>query len=666
MVEIRSFRDLIRLYFIYQREFRLACLSALILVILGAFLLPPKYVSEARLLVKPGRENATLPIEISDRQAMIAPVSQRDPVMDDEKILTGRPVIRKVAERYWNELSNAQPPQGAWKRLKYHVRQGAGKVMEAGRSVLEFCGVVEEQTPVERLAAKLEKSFNVSHTAGSMVMELDFAWGDPAVAQMVLENWINIYMEERRQALGNPSLYAFYETQGQQAATQVENLKVQIRNLQDKVEAVDARSRMKSLTGQIETLEQERNGLEAELRALREGNKLAQEELQRLPKEVRKERQLGLNPVQLDLQNRLNALLQKRSELLQTYVSTAPAVKAVDESIASLQSQLAKLPSTTQLSENLVPNAQAENLSRNVTDKKVRSEELAAQIEAKNKQISALKADRSAVMSTEPSLARLERMLAAAEKNYALYSESLEKARIDRELDLNRISNIAVVETATLNPARVFPKTLPLLLLALPVGLLVGLVAVYLAFLLDQRLHDGGHVERRFGVPLLTSLPLRGATGLPEEESLFQACLMRLINGLPLAGVAEQGLSLALASGKRGEGVTFLAEQLARRLAERGYTVLNQAQQPAQPGQIALLHASAVLERPEALNLLMLADVTVLVVEAKKTTVPTVFQTLQVLQPLCKQVQGIVINKRQFEIPARLLARFARWRDGGQ
>lgn len=40
MIEIRSLRDLLRLLFIYQREFKLAALSAVVIIVLGAFLLP--------------------------------------------------------------------------------------------------------------------------------------------------------------------------------------------------------------------------------------------------------------------------------------------------------------------------------------------------------------------------------------------------------------------------------------------------------------------------------------------------------------------------------------------------------------------------------------------------------------------------------------------------
>ena len=76
----------------------------MLVAVLGAFLLPARYESEARLLVKPGRDTSTLPIEYADRQTLVAPSTQRDPIVDEEKLLTGRPIIHQVAEYYLSEM----------------------------------------------------------------------------------------------------------------------------------------------------------------------------------------------------------------------------------------------------------------------------------------------------------------------------------------------------------------------------------------------------------------------------------------------------------------------------------------------------------------------------------------------------------------------------------
>ena len=97
MIEIRTFRDLLRLFFIFFQEFKLAVIATLVVVVLGAFLLPTSYESSARLLVKPGRDTNTLPIEVADRQSIVMPATQRDPILDEERMLTGRPISRQVA-----------------------------------------------------------------------------------------------------------------------------------------------------------------------------------------------------------------------------------------------------------------------------------------------------------------------------------------------------------------------------------------------------------------------------------------------------------------------------------------------------------------------------------------------------------------------------------------
>lgn len=246
MIEIRSLRDLLRLLFIYQREFKLAALSAVVIIVLGAFLLPAKYESNARLLVKPGRDS-TLPIEISNRQALVMPSTQRDPIVDEERLLTGRPIVRQVAERYLEVLANRPPPEGLWKRTKFYVKKAIGAVFDGIRVTLETFGVIEETTAVERLAKDLEKKFEVTHAAGSTVMEISFTWSEPEVAQEVVKAWIEIYMEERTQALGRKSLYAFYEAQTADSAAQIKSYKAQILKHLNEIGASSIEDRLQDL-----------------------------------------------------------------------------------------------------------------------------------------------------------------------------------------------------------------------------------------------------------------------------------------------------------------------------------------------------------------------------------------------------------------------------------
>lgn len=129
MINIRSFRDLLRLFFIFKREVKITVLVTFIIIVLGAFLLPNRFESTALLLVKPGRDTSTLPIEIADRQAVVIPSAMRDPIIDEERILTGRPIVRMVAEKYLDDLSRQPQPTGVVATVKNALKatvQGLG------------------------------------------------------------------------------------------------------------------------------------------------------------------------------------------------------------------------------------------------------------------------------------------------------------------------------------------------------------------------------------------------------------------------------------------------------------------------------------------------------------------------------------------------------------
>jgi uncharacterized protein involved in exopolysaccharide biosynthesis len=659
MIEIRSLRDLLRLLFIFKREFKLAALSALVIIVLGAFLLPAKYESSARLLVKPGRDS-TLPIEISNRQALVMPSTQRDPIVDEERLLTGRPIVRQVAERYLEILANQQPPAGLWKRTKWYLKKGLGAVIDAGRITLETFGVIEETTAVERLAKDLEKKFEVTHAAGSTVMEITFTWSEPEVAQEVVKAWIDIFLEERTQALGRKSLYAFYEAQTAESAAQINSYKDQILKHLNHIGAASINDRLQDLSERINILRGERFNSARQIASSDSAMATTRQQLQGLPKEVVTVRQIALNPAQQDLRRLLNQKRLERSDMLRTYTDEAPPVKALDAAIKSLEQKVRDEGDTVQSSEDRSPNTLAVHLQRVLLDESSNNAALRTQLAQQDKQLGELEAQRREALEIEPTLTRLQRELRSTERNYALYVDSLEKSRIDRELDKSQISNISVIEEATYNPGRTFPKTLPMLLLALPFSLAVGLLVVYLCYLLDQRIHDGGLIEEKLGLPLWTTLPeLNNSTA--QSSNAFTASIYRLYGLLPNARIEQQGLTVGLTSARHGEGVSFIIEQL-RQLLEENQVKVRVGGAPAQPGEVVLLDAPALLSSRDAFISLRRADLIALVVEAQESTVPAVEHALSILTTAFGKVDGIIINRRRFEVPGKVLQTIARYR----
>ena len=656
MIEIRSLRDLLRLFFIFRREFKLAVITTIVVAVLGAFLLPARYESDARLLVKPGRDNTTLPIEAANRQTLIAPSTQHDPIVDEEKMLTGRPIVHIVAERYLAMTS--EPPQGFWKVTKFYVKKAAGEVLDAVRSVLQFVGLAEKQSPLERLATKLEKNFEAGHEPGSSVIEISFTWDDPVIAQKVVETWVDAYLEERARILGRKSLHTFYEAERTKVATNIQGLKDELQGRLKQIDSISVDARLKNLTNQIDRVTDAKVTAQNQIAGIRSFLANASQQIKNQPAEVVTARETSLNPTQLDLKRQLNALQVERARLLRTYLPGTPQVNQIEQNIRDMEALSAQEATRLERSQNTAPNSLVINVKQQIIDAQLQERKLAGEIENYDKTLAELRAQRDQAMTDEPELNKLTQQLRTAEKSYALYSENLEQARIDHELDSSQISNIALIEHATLNPARVFPKSLLILLFTIPAGLAVGLLTIYVLYLLDQRIHDGARLQEVFGVPLWSSIPdVQHATPAALTASIY-----RLYSLLPAERIASEGFALGLTSARHGEGVSFIIEQLKRLLEERGHRVSVNGSDAAKPGEVLLLDASALSSNPQAFLTLRRADQIVLVIEARTSTVPTIENALSLLSTAFGKVDGMILNRRRFEVPANVLARINSWR----
>ncbi len=81
------------------------------------------------------------------------------------------------------------------------------------------------------------------------------------------------------------------------------------------------------------------------------------------------------------------------------------------------------------------------------------------------------------------------------------------KPRIDESLERQRISNINVAETPTLNHEPTRPKALLTLVLGFAVGLFGGLCLALAVEYFDHSLKTSEEIERRLSLPVLASIP---------------------------------------------------------------------------------------------------------------------------------------------------------------
>jgi len=236
---IHSSKDLVRLFFTYRRPAVYAGVGVLLGVVLLLVLFPPRYTSDARLLVKPGRENVALPVELMGRPVVAAPGGVRDFLLDEEAFLTSEAVVAPLARELADRLSSEPPPEGVWGHVKRALKDGLRWLVDQGRATLEFLHLLDPLPPEESLEQRLRKYFEVSHESGSGVLELRFTWKDPAVAQMVLDAWIRHYLEQRARLMDTPEVHAFYRQRLADSEARLQALEARLSELRQRIGALD-------------------------------------------------------------------------------------------------------------------------------------------------------------------------------------------------------------------------------------------------------------------------------------------------------------------------------------------------------------------------------------------------------------------------------------------
>ena len=120
------------------------------------------------------------------------------------------------------------------------------------------------------------------------------------------------------------------------------------------------------------------------------------------------------------------------------------------------------------------------------------------------------------------------------------------------------------------SPAR--PKPTLYTLVAAILGLALGLALAFLRDRLDNRLRTSEDVETRFDSPVLARIPRRGRSD--TSITAFREANRILRTNLQFAGKGRALRSIAVTSGREGEGKTTIVSQLAVASAEVGQRVI--------------------------------------------------------------------------------------------
>lgn len=570
--ESLSMGDIYYLLFRHKLTILVCFMLGVVAAAILFYITPTVFRSEARLLVRYVTEATVLdPAATGDR--MISPGRGGENIINSEiQILSSRDLVEKVVD-------------------------------EIG--VLRFEGGGSNAVNRLRVAELIQERLLIEVPKNSNIISISFDGIDPVVSQEFLRRLTEAYLAKHAEIHRSVGAYEFLSQQTDQLRSRLAETEEELRKIKYSEGIVSIDESKKNVAVRCEELTKGLGDLEASLAA-----SLARVEYFKglpLVRRVASGNSLSVmtttNEGPSELLMRLQRLRQKETELLASYMPDSIPVVTLRAQIKDTQRMIDDVKSVMVTTNTMSQPSEGISPATETPDALLEESAMIASLRAKMKvQKELLKQsldEAKRIDAVEAKITQLERNRELQEANYKYFSQSLEHARIDDALNSGKISNISVVQPATL-PTQPFRPNLPKKVgLALFLGLVAGVgLAMAREYVFDHTIRKASELRARLRFPVLVSVPQveAGRYGLRAKR---QALLLPSHAGAQGGAADEWGPQqdlqaycetlrdrllmtigtqfkapyvLGITSCVRGSGVSTLATGLALELSRSGDT----------------------------------------------------------------------------------------------
>jgi capsular exopolysaccharide synthesis family protein len=589
-----SMRDFYNVLFRNKRKILVFFFSVMIVVTLGTFFGSEVYMSEAELLVRLGRESVVLDPTAATGQVVNILQHREDEVNSESEILKSRELAEKVVDSAGIELilegaaDTLNPGDSLLRVARYWVRYAVKLPFTTISTMISNLITSNDDTlPTVHLKKRelaietLQKTLKIEPAKRSNVISISYETNDPKLAQDVLNRFIGFYLDKHIYAHRTSGSYEFFNQQKEGLQASLANTEEELKNLKNRTGAASIPEQRRILLEQIGGIQRELGEIESAVAASSTKAEVLKSSLINLPTTLQKEETTGFaNSAADEMRKRIGALQLKEQELLSTFTENSILVQENRREILEAQALLRKAGEQRQVTQAI--NETHQKIQYDLLTEEGNLSSLKAKAEVLKSELTSAQSELNSLNDTEMRLAQLERDLETQRSNYRKYSDSLEQARIDQALELEKISNISIVQPSSYPGKPTRPKKL----LNLAIGLFMGIFgALGLAFFFEYQDHSfkkPEDVDNRLNLPVLATLPVadlhrRGAEHAENEKKACEMPLWTNGNGnaclellhLLTGGTLAAPCAIALVSCRSGEGVSTAAGLLARQIAQQ-------------------------------------------------------------------------------------------------
>ncbi|PYT90135.1 MAG: hypothetical protein DMG36_21085 [Acidobacteria bacterium] len=478
-----TLRDLLSVGFRQRRLMINTFLGILALAVILACVMPKKYQSEMKILVRHERADSMVTPDREQPMQLRTEVSEEE-LQSEAELLRSRDLLTKVVEACGLE--------------------GTGD-----HSLLNVIGHKDDEQ-ISRAVAKLENGLTVQPIKLTNLISVKYSAKDPQLAARVLNTLASLYLEKHLAIHRAPGEFEFFHQQAEQYRTALINAETKLTNFSREQGVVSPALQKEISVRKLAEVEADLKTTRASIAETRERIRKLEAQLGTLPNRQTTQVRTADNPQLMErMKSTLLELELKRTNLLTKFEPTYRPVQEVEQQIAQTRAAIEAAEKAPLRDEITDRDPTYEALKSELAKAQTNLAGLEARATATSSLVRTYKTESAQLDSKEILHQDILRAAKADEENYMLYLRKQEEARISDALDRQRISNVVVAEPAAV-PFTAQSRWLFVLMLG---GLLAGVSSVVLAFAVDYwdpSFRTPEEVESLLGSPVVAAIPRDG------------------------------------------------------------------------------------------------------------------------------------------------------------
>lgn len=511
-----SVRDVVSVLF--QHKWKIAILWLLVsaTVTVMTYAAREVYESEAKLLIKLGRESVSLDPTVSGPTIGISQ-NRESEVNSELAILKSRYLAEYVVDTLGEEILLSEPDEtpGANEAIE-RLREVRRRLREAGDARQDLMVSLDFETelkPYLKAVNRVMNNLSVSVEKKSNVINVTYAAQSPRIAQQTLSALLSSFLDRHIAIHSTQASPEFFEEQANELMSKLTEREQALHQFRQDHAIASIERQTETLLQEISDLylEQYIGGLEnaaSQMASTEARVQTLEAATANRSRDIELQRVSGVtNPAADALVSLLANLRNEEIDLSSRYEDSYRPLVAVRRQIASTEADLkeggyTRTTVTSGLDSNLqVLELMLEKERANYAGLQARQASLKAEL--------TFKKDKLAELSRHDlEHNKLEREVGLLETEYIDYRDNLRRARISNALDLSNVSNVSIIQPATLplGPAR--PNKPLNLALGVVLGLLMGVGFAFFLHYLDDSFKTNEDVRKQLALPVLAAVSL--------------------------------------------------------------------------------------------------------------------------------------------------------------